>query len=154
MINRWVGVGRLVADPQVFDTKGGSKIANFTIAVSRGVKKDDKDVTDFIPCFVGGKQAEYMEKYIKKGYLVAIDGKIQVDNYTDKNGNKKQSFKVCAMQLQNLQGKEQKQEYYSSNVDTSSYNQTAGVDDTNNPYSNAGEDYTGALDIDADSLPF
>ena len=78
-------VGRLVRDVNATTAKNGTRIARYTIAVDRG-----KDATDFIGCFTTGRSADFAEKYLRKGTLIAISGEIRSGQYTDpKTGQKK-----------------------------------------------------------------
>lgn len=82
-------MGRLTADPTIRDAGETAelkkKVANYTLAIDR-IGKDKG--ADFIRCVCFGKSAEFVGKYLKKGYKVAVEGRIQTGSYTDKNGNK------------------------------------------------------------------
>lgn len=82
-MNKWVGAGRLVKDPDVRYTGDQKAVARFTIAVNRR----KKDETDFISCVAFGKQAEFVEKYFHKGMKADIAGRIQTGSY-EKDGRK------------------------------------------------------------------
>lgn len=85
-------VGRLTKDPEITISKGsGIKVARFTLAVYR-----TKEITDFIPVVAFDKQADFVEKYFKKGNRVGVVGSINVDSYKDKDGNNRYSTKVLA----------------------------------------------------------
>jgi single-strand DNA-binding protein len=95
-MNYCVILGRITADPEIryAQTNNGQvAFGNYTIAVDRPTKKEEKE-TDFIRCKVVGKTAEFAEKYLRKGMKIAIEGSIRVDNYTDQNGNKKSTTYV------------------------------------------------------------
>lgn len=80
--------GRLTKDVEIKKTKNGDKettIGNFTLAVDDGY--GDSKHTNFFPCSVFGKQAETMEKWVKKGTKVILNCKPRQNNYKDKNGN-------------------------------------------------------------------
>lgn len=92
-MNLFIGIGHLTADPEVryAQTNNGTlAIGSYTIAVNRQKKEE----TDFIRCKVVGKSAEFAEKYLRKGTKIAIEGRLQIDNYTDKDGNRKSSTYV------------------------------------------------------------
>lgn len=72
-------------------------IARFTIAVDRKSKNNE---VDFIPVVAFGKLAETISNYVKKGSKVIIAGRIQIDNYNDKNGNKKTTFNIVADEVE------------------------------------------------------
>lgn len=92
-MNSIVIVGRAVRDAEVRYSTGEKSTAygNYTLAVDRPYKKDGDKETDFIMCKVVGKNAEFAEKYIAKGVKMIVRGRMQIDNYTDKDGNKRQS---------------------------------------------------------------
>ena len=83
-------MGRLVRDPEIRYAKGAEKmcIAKLTLAVDRKVKKEGGQSADFIPCTVFGKPAEFVEKYIKKGTKVVLQGRWQTGSYDNKEGQK------------------------------------------------------------------
>lgn len=97
-------VGRLTKDPELKYIPGnGNAVCTFTIAIDRDYKKQDgtKD-TDFIPIQTWGKLAEICANNINKGKLVGVIGSIRIDKYTDKDGNKRDIFKVNADSVQFL----------------------------------------------------
>ena len=63
-------------------------VARYTIAVDRKFKREGEQTADFIPCVVFGKQAEFAEKYFRKGTKVVISGRITTGSYTNKDGQK------------------------------------------------------------------
>ena len=90
-MNRVILMGRLTRDPEVRYTNGESPkaIANFGIAVDRRFKnKNGEYEADFFNCTAFGKQAEFAEKYLKKGTKVLVEGRLQNDNYTNRDGQK------------------------------------------------------------------
>lgn len=89
-------MGRLVRDPEISYTKSATPlaVAKYTLAVSRRFKRDGESETDFINCVAFGKLAEFTEKYMTKGSLMAVIGRIQVNQYEDKNKEKRTSFNI------------------------------------------------------------
>lgn len=89
-------MGRLVRDPEISYTKSATPlaVAKYTLAVSRRFKRDGESETDFINCVAFGKLAEFAEKYMTKGSLMAVIGRIQVNQYEDKNKEKRTSFNI------------------------------------------------------------
>lgn len=81
-------IGRLTRDPEIRWSHSDQPIAfgTYTLAVDRPVAKGKDPVTDFIFCKVVGKTAEFVEKYLRQGMKVAVEGRMQVDNYKDKDG--------------------------------------------------------------------
>ena len=88
-MNKIVLIGRIVKDPEVRYSTSGVAFGSYTIAVDRPVAKDAEKVTDFLYCKVVGKTAEFVEKYLRKGMKIAVSGRVQCDNFTDKDGNKR-----------------------------------------------------------------
>ncbi len=89
-MNKWVGVGRLVRDPEIRYSQGdnATAIARYTLAVDRRFKRDGEPTADFINCVVFGKSAEFAEKYFRQGLRVAISGRVTTGSYTNKDGIK------------------------------------------------------------------
>lgn len=94
-MNNVILIGRTTKDPEIRYSTGNEPVAfgNYTLAVDRPSKKNDNE-TDFIFCKVLGSQAEFAEKYLRKGMKIAVTGRIQVDNFTDKEGNKRSTTYV------------------------------------------------------------
>ena len=86
-MNKALLCGRLTADPTV-SYSNDKAIARFTLAVDRAFKKEGEQTADFISCVAFGKSAEFLEKYVKKGTKLIIEGRIQTGNYTNKDGVK------------------------------------------------------------------
>lgn len=80
--------GRLTADPDIRMGTNDTKIARYILVVERRVKKNTERKSDFITCVCLGKNAEFAEKYLKKGTKVNVRGEWQTGNYTNKNGEK------------------------------------------------------------------
>ena len=89
-MNKWIGIGRLVADPEVRYSQGENAtcIARYRLAVERRFKREGEPDADFISCVAFGKAGEFAEKYFRKGMKVAVEGRIQTGNYTNKDGQK------------------------------------------------------------------
>lgn len=92
-INSVILMGRLTADPELRTTQSGISVCSFTVAVDR-YSKDKESKADFIRCVAWRQSAEFISRYFSKGKMIAIEGSIQVDNYTDKDGNKRQQTNV------------------------------------------------------------
>ena len=101
-MNSWVGIGRLTKAGDYTVTDGGVQIYRFTMAIDRETKKDGGDTADFPRITVFGKQAENCNKFIGKGSLVGVRGRIQTGSYTDKNGNKVYTTEVVADRVEFL----------------------------------------------------
>lgn len=84
-------MGRLTKDPSISYSKSNDsmEIARFTLAVDRRTRQEGNQQTaDFISCVCFGRQAEFVEKYLRQGTKVAVTGHIQTGSYTDSNGKK------------------------------------------------------------------
>lgn len=96
--------GRLTRDPDV-RYKGDLAIARFTLAVARPKMNGKEATSDFPSIIAFGKTAEMAEKYLSKGKLIAIIGRIQTGNYTDKDGKKVYTTDVVAEKIEFLESK-------------------------------------------------
>ena len=105
MLNRVVIIGRLTRDPELRYTPNGVAVATFTLAVDRSFAKEGQQQTDFIMCQVWQKQAENVAKYLSKGKLAAVDGRLNIDTY-EKDGEKKWITKVVAENVRFLSPKD------------------------------------------------
>ena len=90
--------GRLVRDPEMRTTQSGVAVASFTLAVDRdfGGRDGGEKQADFIDCTAWRHTAEFVSKYFSKGRMAVVSGRLQIDNYTDNDGNKRKSAKVVA----------------------------------------------------------
>lgn len=105
MLNQAVLVGRLTKDPDVVENESGSKVSNLTLAVPRSFKNADGEYeSDFIEITLWNNIAENTAEYCKKGDLVGVKGRIQVDSY-EKDGEKKFSQKIVAERVTFLSSK-------------------------------------------------
>lgn len=88
-MNKWTGIGRLVADPEIRYSQGENAtcIARYRLAVNRRFKREGEQEADFISCVAFGKQGEFAEKYLSKGMKIAVAGRIQTGSY-EKDGVK------------------------------------------------------------------
>ena len=87
-MNKVILMGRLTRDPEVRYSQGASQtaVARFSVAVDRRFKREGEPDADFFNCTCFGKQAEFVERYLHKGTKVVLSGRVQNDNYTNKDG--------------------------------------------------------------------
>ena len=86
-MNKVILMGRLTRDPEVrYGGANNTAVARYSIAVDRRFKREGQPTADFFNCTSFGKQGEFVEKYIRKGTKVVIEGELQNDNYTNKEG--------------------------------------------------------------------
>lgn len=106
MLNNIVLIGRLTRDPELrYTTSNGTAVATFTLAVNRRFKGDGGQEADFVPVVVWRKQAENCAQYIGKGSLVAVEGRLQIRPYEDKEGKRRTIAEVVANSVQFLDTK-------------------------------------------------
>ena len=98
MLNHITIMGRLTRDPEMRNTQSGVAVASFTLAVDRdfGGRDGGEKQTDFIDCTAWRHTAEFVSKYFSKGRMAVVSGRLQIDNYTDNDGNKRKAAKVIA----------------------------------------------------------
>ena len=98
MLNHIVIMGRLTRDPELRHTQSGTAVASFTVAVDRDFK--DKETgerkTDFIDCVAWRSTGEFVSKYFAKGRMAVVEGRLQLRDWKDKEGNKRRSAEVLA----------------------------------------------------------
>ncbi len=102
-VNRVLLTGRLTADPDLRYTQSGQALARFTVAVNRvwqnpktGAQEKEEN---FIPIVVWGKQGENCAQYLRKGRLVAVDGRLRVRSFTTQNGDRRRISEVVAQSV-------------------------------------------------------
>ena len=98
MLNQIVIMGRLGKDPELRRTQSGVAVATFNVAVDRDFKDKatGQRATDWITCVAWRSTAEFVEKYFAKGSQVLVAGRLQMRDWTDKDGNKRISAEVQA----------------------------------------------------------
>ena len=97
MLNNIVIMGRLTRDPELRRTGTGVAVASFTLAVDRDFSsKDGEKETDFIDCVAWRQSGEFVSKHFTKGRMACVSGRLQIRNWTDKDGNKRRSAEVIA----------------------------------------------------------
>ena len=96
MLNKIVLMGRLTRNPEKRYTRQGTPVASFSLAVERDYKEQggDKRPTDFIDCTAWRGSADLVSKYFTKGRMAAVEGRLQMEEWTDEHGNKRRSAKV------------------------------------------------------------
>lgn len=110
-MNRVVLIGRLTKNPELKNNEESGKVyAKFTLAVNRNFQKpnSEKDV-DFVPICCFGKNAENLSKYMTKGSLISVMGRLQFSSYEAKDGSKRYSSEVVADEIQFLENKKKQE---------------------------------------------
>ena len=106
-MNKVILMGRLTRDPEVRYSQGASQtsVARFSVAVDRRFKREGEPDADFFNCTAFGKQAEFIERYLHKGTKVVLCGRIQNDNYTNKEGQMVYSVRVMVDEIEFAESK-------------------------------------------------
>ena len=131
-MNKAILIGRLTAKPELKYTTSNIPVTSFNLAVDRPPKDDGTKDTDFIEIRVWRKQAENVCKYLDKGSLVAIEGRIQTEKFTTKDGENRYKTLVIAERVMflNSKKKEETKEEKQDNADVfADFGQTVSIDD-------------------------
>lgn len=165
MMNKVILIGRLTKDPELRRSNSGMAICSFTVAVNRiGSNQNGENQTDFINCVCFDKQAENLSRYMTKGRLISVDGRIQTRNYDNQEGKRVYVTEVVATNIQYLESKSSTQNSIPNN---NGYNGTSNKDVTpfdfeqpsttsptvevdNDPFASFGE----SVEISDNDLPF
>ena len=98
MLNKIIIMGRLTRDPELRRTQTGTPVASFTLAVDRDFKDKStgERATDFIDVSAWRQTGEFVSRYFAKGRMAVVEGRLQMREWTDKEGNKRRSAEVVA----------------------------------------------------------
>ncbi len=98
MLNHITIMGRLTRDPELRYTQSQTPVASFTLAVDRdfGSKDGGEKQTDFIDCVAWRQTAEFVSKYFTKGRMAVVSGRLQIRDWTDREGGKRRSAEIVA----------------------------------------------------------
>ena len=129
MLNHITIMGRLTRDPELRRTGSGVPVASFRVAVDRDFSGKDggEKETDFIDCVAWRQTGEFASKYFQKGSTAIVSGRLQIRNYTDKEGNKRRAAEVVAENV--YFGDSKKSSEGNPTSHTQNFSQTS-----NNPY--------------------
>ena len=145
MLNHITIMGRLTRDPELRRTGSGIAVASFSLAVDRDFSPRDggERETDFIDCVAWRQTGEFVSKYFTKGRMAVVSGRLQIRNWTDKDGNKRRSAEVVADNVYFGDSKKDDQgsnsSYGGNTYGGNSYGNTYG----GNSYGNSGSNYGG-----------
>ena len=168
-MNKVFLIGRLTRDPELRYTGNNTAVASFTIAVNRTyTNQAGEREADFIPVVVWRRQAESVKNYLSQGSQVAVEGRLQVRNYDDQNGQRRYVTEVIADSVEFIGSKRDNNNQSSggtfNNQSTNNApqeptpydfaNETEpannGTDVSSNPYA----DFGSSIEISDDELPF
>ena len=93
MLNNITIMGRLTRDPELRITPNGNSVTTFSVAVDRD---RDREMTDFLAVVAWRGTAEFVEKYFRKGQLIAVVGSLQTRSWKDKHGNNRTAYEIIA----------------------------------------------------------
>ena len=148
MLNKVILIGRTTREVELRRTSSGTAVATFTLAVdNRFVLKDGKPSTDFISCVAWANTAENMEKYVRKGALIAVEGRIQTRNYDNKDGNR---VYITEVVVENMRMLESRGDRSGTNTNLDSYEPASNSRDMNTEVESPEIEYN----ISDDDLPF
>ncbi|QKG85803.1 single-stranded DNA-binding protein [Kroppenstedtia pulmonis] len=152
MLNRVVLIGRLTWDPELRYTSNGVAVTSFRLAVDRGYtnQKGERE-TDFIDIVTWRQLAETVANYMKKGRLVAVEGRLQVRSYENNEGRKVRVSEVVADNVRFLDSGNRSgsgSNFQQSGYDNSGYDNRPS--DQGDPFADDGK----PIDISDDDLPF
>lgn len=101
-MNKAILMGNLTRDPEIRYTQGENSmaVANFSLAVNRKYVRKGEDDCDFFNCTAFRKQAEFIEKYFKQGSRMLLIGRVQNNNYTNKNGEKVYNVQIMVEEVE------------------------------------------------------
>ena len=107
-MNKVIEIGRSVSNVELKQTSSGTSAVEFSIAVKRTFKNANGQYdSDFFNCIAFNKTAELIGKYVKKGDMIGIEGKLQTRNYTNREGKKVYVTEIVVEQVEFLQSKKQ-----------------------------------------------
>ena len=97
MLNKIILMGRLTRDPELRRTQSGTAVTSFSLAVDRDFKSQSGEKeTDFIDVVAWRSTAEFVSKYFTKGRMAVVEGRLQIRDWTDRDGGKRRSAEVIA----------------------------------------------------------
>lgn len=96
MLNRFQALGWLARDPELRYLPSGTPVCHIVVATDRPAAQDKERKADFIDCYVWREQAEVVNKYLSKGRLVYVEGRLQIDSYEDSQGIRRRAARVIA----------------------------------------------------------
>ena len=106
-MNKVFLIGRIVNDLELRCTSTGKSICEFRLAINRPANSKGEKIADFINCRVWNKSAENLEKYQAKGNLISVVGRLQTENYQDREGKNRKNTYVLVEELEYLERKKE-----------------------------------------------
>ena len=150
MLNHITIMGRLTRDPELRRTGSDLAVTSFCLAVDRDYKPEDGErECDFIDCVAWRQKGEFVSKYFTKGSMAVVEGRLQIRNWTDKDGNKRRTAEVVAdnVYFGSTKPKDESRSSYSQQQSPGNYGYSYP------PVAQPGSDFA-VLDGDDAQLPF
>jgi single-strand DNA-binding protein len=174
MLNKVVLIGRLTKDPEIRNTTSGIPVGTFTLAVNRNyTAANGEREADFLNCVCYRKLAENVGRYVHKGSLVSVDGRIQTRTYDAQDGTKRYVTEIICDNVVFLDTRQQGESNYNQNSNNNNYyqpqqqpaynQQNRNNNPMNNQYASSNNNYSQPqddffdnknIDISEDDLPF
>ena len=160
MLNKVMLMGRLTRDPEIryVQTQNGEPFATgkYTLAVDKDFKRDGEPTADFINCSVLGKRAEFAERFLTKGKLIAVCGRLQVRSWDDANGQKHWATEVIVEEHHFAESKASSEanRTFTANSADQSYQNYNSAPKKASPEKEPEGFYAIGESIDDDDLPF
>ena len=104
-MNKVIMLGRLTRDPDISTASSGTKVARFSLAVNRRFKTEGGPEADFFDCTTFGERAGFVEKYLIKGTKILVEGELQNNNYTNRDGNKVYGMRILVNSIEFAESK-------------------------------------------------
>ena len=147
MLNHITIMGRLTRDPELRYTQSQTPVASFTLAVDRdfGGRDGGEKQTDFIDCVAWRQTAEFVSKYFTKGRMAVVSGRLQIRDWTDREGGKRRSAEVVVDNV--YFGDSRRDNNDSGNYGGNSYG-------SNNSYGDSGRSYSAPASSAPSANPF
>lgn len=155
-MNKVILMGRLTRDPEVRYSQGANPtaVARFSIAVDRRFKREGEPDADFFNCTAFGKQAEFVERYLRKGIKIVVVGRIQNDNYTNKDGQMVYSVRVMVDEMEFAESKNASQNNGDNGYNGGGYAGGASRSNASPAPAAAGDGFMNIPDGIDEELPF
>ena len=106
-MNQIILMGRLTKSPEIRYSRGANQtmVASFSLAVDRRFRRDGGPEADFFNCAAFGKQAEFVEKYLQKGVKILLSGRMENNDYTNKDGQRVRSYQIMTESIEFAESK-------------------------------------------------
>ena len=133
-MNKFIAMGRLTKAPETRYTSDQKAVASFSLAVDRRYKRDGQPEADFFHVVCFSKLAEFTEKYLRKGTKIVLQGEVQNNNYTDRNGVKHYSNQIIASSIEFAESKRANNQPKEPQADENGFMDTSGFQEDHIPF--------------------